>query len=275
MSSGESTQLMFTLVNESDIRLYLLRWYTPLEGIAGEIFRVKRDGQVIPYRGILASRMPPTPDDYVALDPGASVSVTVDLSEGYDLSEPGEYTVKFLSPKISHVARSEAEMATTMEELGPVQIPSHEITFNRSGGQATAPSEIERMGYIRGLWEQEGEHMLAFDQAEWLTGEAATNAMRDDGLCAGTDHDCQPPNGFYIRDLGDSLIAYPLSEGVSITMQTLSHKPDGSYKPDEPIELERFRQLPCGESTAHLHSVPYWLTLVGGSVTNIKEQYVP
>ena len=29
MSTGETTQLTFTLVNEGDIRLYLLRWYTP------------------------------------------------------------------------------------------------------------------------------------------------------------------------------------------------------------------------------------------------------
>jgi hypothetical protein len=199
----------------------------------------------------------------------------VDLAEGYDMSEPGEYTVKFLSPRISHVARSEAEMAATMEKLGPVQIPSHEITFNRSGGQATAPSETERMGYIRGLWEQDGQQMIAFDQAYWLTGEEAAKAMREDGLCASADPDCQPPNGFYIRNLGDSLDAYPLSERVSITMQTLSHEPDGSFKPDEPIDLERFRQLPCGDSTSHLHSVPYWIRLVDGLVTAIKEQYVP
>ena len=148
MSSGENVQLQFTLVNESDARLYLLRWYTPLEGIAGEIFAVKRDGQMIPYRGILASRVPPTPNDYVALDAGMSVSVVVDLSEGYDLSEPGEYAVKFLSPRISHVARSEAEMATTMEELGPVQIPAHEITFTISGGQTTAPKKTEPVSYL-------------------------------------------------------------------------------------------------------------------------------
>jgi hypothetical protein len=143
--SGENVQLQFTLVNESEARLYLLRWYTPLEGIAGEILIVKRDGKLLPYRGILASRVPPTPDDYVALDAGASVSV---VAEGYDLSEPGEYTVKFLSPRISHVARSEAEMATTMEELGPVQIPAHEITFNISGGQAAAPKGTELVGYL-------------------------------------------------------------------------------------------------------------------------------
>ena len=274
-SSGESTQLRFTLVNESDARLYLLRWYTPLEGIAGDIFLVKRDGQVLPYQGILASRMPPTPDDYVALDAGASVSVAVDLAEGYDLSEPGEYTVKFLAPRISHVARSEAEMATTMEELGPVQIPCHEITFHRYGGQAMAPERIELVGYIRDLWEQDGQQMIAFDMVEWLTGQEAAKAMSEEGICAGTDADCQPPNPFYIRDLDNSLVAYPLSDKISITMQTLSHEPGGSFNPDEVIDLERFRQLACKDSTSYLHSVPYWITLRGGFVASIKEQYVP
>ena len=272
---GENVRLQFTLVNESDARLYLLRWYTPLEGIAGEIFRVKRDGQVIPYQGILASRVPPTPDDYVALDAGASVSVVVDLTEGYDLSEPGEYSVKFLSPRISHVARSEAEMATTMEELGPVQIPCHEIAFKLPGAQAAAPTKTARIGYIRGLWEQDGQRAMAFDQIEWLTGEDAAKAMREDGLCDNGDPNCQPPNAFYIRDLEDKLVAYSLSDMVSITMQTLSHKPDGSFKGDEPIDLERFRQLSCQDATAHLHSVPYRITLRGGVVTSIEEQYVP
>lgn len=273
--SSESVQLRFTLVNDSSTNLYLLRWYTPLEGIAGEIFRVKRDGQVIPYRGILASRMPPTPDDYVALDAGASVSVVVDLAEGYDLSEPGEYSVKFLSPRISHVAGSEAEMATTMEELGPVQIPCYEITFEISGAKAAAPTRIELVGYIRGLWEQDGERAVAFDQIEWLTGEEAANAMREDGRCGSTDADCQPPNAFYVRDLDDTLVAYSLSEMVSITVQTLSHEPDGSFKAGEPIDLERFRRLPCQDATSHLHSVPYWITLRGGLVTSISEQYIP
>ena len=274
-SSSESTQLRFTLVNESDAKLYLLRWYTPLEGIAGEIFSVKRDGELLPYQGILASRLPPTPDDYVALDAGASVSVVVDLAEGYDLSKPGEYSVKFLSPRISHVARSEDEMATTMEELGPVQIPCHEITFNRSGGKAIMPERKEIIGYIRGLWEQDGQQMIAFDKVEWLTGEEASKAMREDGLCGSTDADCQPPNPFYMRDLDDSLVAYPLAEGVSITMQTLSHGPDGSFKPGEPIDLERFRQLSCEDSTSHLHSAPYWITLHSRFVASIREQYVP
>ena len=47
LSSGEAVNLRFTLINNTDTMLYVLKWYTPLEGIAGKIFRIERDGQVI------------------------------------------------------------------------------------------------------------------------------------------------------------------------------------------------------------------------------------
>ena len=70
------------------------------------------------------------------------------------------------------------------------------------------------MGYIRGLWEQDGQQMIAFNQAEWLTGEEAAKAMREDGLCASTDHDCQPPNGFYIRNRRQASGVSSLRKGI-------------------------------------------------------------
>ena len=128
LSSGEAVNLRFTLINNTDTRLYVLKWYTPLEGIAGKIFRVERDGQVIPYQGILAKRAAPPPEAYVLLEPGESVSAEVDLATAYDFSKAGEYTIEFLSPSISHVARTEAEMAKTVDDLKPVQIPSNTVT---------------------------------------------------------------------------------------------------------------------------------------------------
>jgi hypothetical protein len=124
---GENVSLKFTLKNTSDTPLYILNWYTPLEGIGGEIFRVMLEGQALPYEGILASRTPPTADAFVLLNPGESVSAVVDLAEAFDFSKAGRYHIKFLSPRISHIARTEADMARTMEELGPVDIPSNEV----------------------------------------------------------------------------------------------------------------------------------------------------
>ncbi len=128
LPGGEAVNLRFTLINNTDTRLYVLKWYTPLEGIAGEIFRVERDGQVVPYEGILAYRGDPPADAYVLLDAGESVSATVDLAAAYDFSKAGEYTIRFLSPSISHVASTESELAKTVDDLGPVAMPSNEVS---------------------------------------------------------------------------------------------------------------------------------------------------
>lgn len=127
LPDGDSVELEFTLTNSSEEDLYVLKWYTPLEGLGGEIFRVKRDGQPVPYEGPLAMRGDPTPDAYVFLEAGSSVSATVDLAAAYDFSKSGVYTISFLSPRISHVARTEAEMATSVDDLGPVRIPANEV----------------------------------------------------------------------------------------------------------------------------------------------------
>ena len=126
--SGEAVNLRFTLINNTDTRLYVLKWYTPLEGLGGEIFRVERDGQAVPYTGILAMRGDPTPEGYQLLEAGQSASAEVDLATSFDFSQPGEYTIEFLSPRISHVARSEAEMARSVDDLGPVAMPSNQVS---------------------------------------------------------------------------------------------------------------------------------------------------
>jgi hypothetical protein len=140
LSSGEAVPLDFTLINRSDARLYVLKWYTPLEGIAGEIFRIERDGQDIPYQGILATRGTPPAEAYVLLEPGESVSAEVDLAKSYDFSIPGKYTIEFLSPSISHVARTEGEMARTLDDLGPVQMPSNRVTVEITSAAAVPPA---------------------------------------------------------------------------------------------------------------------------------------
>ena len=129
LPANEPVTLKFTLQNHSDEALYFLKWYTPLEGISGKIFRIERDGQLIPYEGILAMRAAPSPEAYIHLEPGESVSAEVDLSKAYDFSQPGKYTIAFLSPNISHIAYSETEMAKSVDDLYPVYISSNEVSL--------------------------------------------------------------------------------------------------------------------------------------------------
>jgi hypothetical protein len=125
---GKPVKVRFSLINESDSSLYVLNWFTPLEGLGEEIFRVTRNGQRIPYQGPQASRGDPTPDAYTLIASGEMVSVEVDLSLAYDFSWPGEYAIEFVPPRLSHIAGSEEEMAHSAAELGPVEIPSNTVT---------------------------------------------------------------------------------------------------------------------------------------------------
>jgi hypothetical protein len=150
LPDGNRVMIQFILTNNSDAELYVLKWYTPLEGIGGEIFRVERDGQVVPYAGILAMRGDPTPEGYILLAAGQSTSAEVDLATSFDFSQPGEYTIEFLSPRISHVARSEAEMARSVDDLGPVAIPSNTITV-KVEGSSIEPTAGDQLVHYQGV----------------------------------------------------------------------------------------------------------------------------
>jgi peptidyl-Lys metalloendopeptidase len=143
-SLGESVNVKFTLYNTTDEPLIVLKWQTPLEGVIGEPFSVKRDGKEVSYFGILVKRGAPLPDEYVTIEPGAFVSSVVDLTNSYDFSQPGDYEIEFISPSVSHVVRKESAKARNLKKLGPVLMPSNiatiSITDNGGDGSPNGPS---------------------------------------------------------------------------------------------------------------------------------------
>jgi len=141
---GEPIVVNFLLENHGQEAVYLLKWFTPFEGFGGDIFKVTRDSVIIPYQGPQVSRTAPTPESYVYVEPGQGVAVEVNLAEAYDFSQIGTYTIEFRSPRISHLARSEAEMATTMDDLGPVEILSNEVTLEVVASTAGMGEPVRR-----------------------------------------------------------------------------------------------------------------------------------
>lgn len=61
------------------------------------LFDIRRDGQPVRYLGRRIKRAAPGPADYVRLDPGASLSKTVELSVLYEMSVTGSYTIRYHS----------------------------------------------------------------------------------------------------------------------------------------------------------------------------------
>jgi heat shock protein HslJ len=144
LPTGEAVPVKFTLTNTSSEGLFVLKWFTPLEGLAGDIFSVQRDGADLPYRGKLVKRGPPISEDYVWIDAGGSISAEVDLAEGYDFSQAGQYNLQFRSPRLSHTAKTSGEQADSFDELGTIRIPSEpvSVTIGRPSGSRGRPMRL-------------------------------------------------------------------------------------------------------------------------------------
>ncbi|RZA32434.1 MAG: peptidase M35 [Lysobacteraceae bacterium] len=84
-----------TLHNASVLPQFLLKWHTPLAGVEAPLFEVLRDGQQVAYLGIKAKRPAPGPGDYVRLEPGASLTSTVELSALYEMNVTGPYQLRY------------------------------------------------------------------------------------------------------------------------------------------------------------------------------------
>jgi hypothetical protein len=118
----------FALENLSSEDLWVLKWYTPLEGLKGKIFRVSCDGKEIPYEGPMVKRGQPTKSDYILIHPGKSVSAPVDLSSVYKLSSSQKYLVEFKG-RIYDFAISDDSIPKSTEEHQMIKIPGNTVTF--------------------------------------------------------------------------------------------------------------------------------------------------
>ncbi|MGH8029057.1 MAG: M35 family metallo-endopeptidase [Arenimonas sp.] len=87
----------FKVTNSSRETMKIPAWQLPSGSLQQDLFVVHYNGKPVRYTGPMIKRAAPVDADYIVLRPGESRLVTVDLSTAYDLSRPGEYTVKFRS----------------------------------------------------------------------------------------------------------------------------------------------------------------------------------
>jgi peptidyl-Lys metalloendopeptidase len=118
----------FTLENLSNQNLWVLSWYTPMEGLKGKIFRVICDGTELPYEGPMVKRGQPKKDDYIQIEPGRSVSAEVDLSNGYKFPVSEECRVEFKG-RIYDCSTSIDSIPKSSEEHQRLNITGNTVTF--------------------------------------------------------------------------------------------------------------------------------------------------
>src|SRR5262249_17373983 len=107
-----------------------------------------------------------------------------------------------------------------------------------------------------------GDRQLTFDVIQFLTGDEAIKAAKEDGVDG-------PPNDYYIRNVNPALRTLPVSSDATITVNTLEAENTGDSTKDVTVTLEKLG------SYQRLSGVPFWLTVKDGVITAIAEQFVP
>lgn len=94
-STADDIVLRVTMTNLDTKNFPMLRWNLPQSGeLTSGLFSVVRDGSQVPYRGKMVKRSV-SPGDYLVLKPGEQAAATIGLSQGYDVSQKGTYTIRY------------------------------------------------------------------------------------------------------------------------------------------------------------------------------------
>jgi hypothetical protein len=125
---GDPVIINFTIQNLSIEDLWVLKWYTPLEGLKGKIFRVTCDGREIPYEGPMHKRGDPEKADYIHIRPRRSVTAQVDLSTVYNFPASEKCQVWFKG-RIYDISLTNDILPKSNEEQQMVSISGNSVTF--------------------------------------------------------------------------------------------------------------------------------------------------
>jgi hypothetical protein len=103
IKAGELIAMKFTVYNNADTTQHFCKWHTPFEPFISKYLDVKStSGEEVRYKGAMAKRvMPPPASSYIAVYAKDSISATIDLSKGYDISKPAKYTITYVGQNMS------------------------------------------------------------------------------------------------------------------------------------------------------------------------------
>jgi hypothetical protein len=143
--------------------------------------------------------------------------------------------------------------------------------------EESAPAVQKETGYINNIYGSGGKNYLIIDYIQWLTGNDAIKAAKEDGEEA-------PPNGFYIRNQSNQLRTLEVSDTAEIL--TYSHVAANDENGYEQLSFNDFRDLingtkippyvPAGSIYENSYKgVPFHIEITNGAITKITEQYIP
>ena len=143
----------------------------------------------------------------------------------------------------------------------------------------------QHIGYIKSVSSPSGNYSLNIDYIQWITP------------CVANPTTSYCMNGYEVVNSNPLIRTFPISSSAVIKMQTWSHDVNGNFNYNEIVSLSLFKGIINGTSippsytdmgsganpytgwyntgTTTVRGIPFWITLSGGIITNITEQYIP
>lgn len=124
--------------------------------------------------------------------------------------------------------------------------------------------------FLKRIDQLEGSSELTFDLAYFLTGDAAAKAARQDGVIKMGE---PLPNDYYIINDNPLLRTVPFAPDVAVRVIDWKQCCD-LVKGDFSAFVGA---VDSGSAKGSYHGVtsPYWITVKGGVIVKIEEQYLP
>lgn len=130
-----------------------------------------------------------------------------------------------------------------------------------------APKRQVQFGHIKSLKHSEGDYLLRFDPAQYLTGVTASDAALEDTGSSDV------PNDNYVVDEGHRLFTYKVPSDAHVTV--LADGVEGT-----PITVAELAKLvkgkdPLGHPLFEPLETGVWILIEVDTVRSIDQQYVP
>jgi peptidyl-Lys metalloendopeptidase len=96
-TAGDSGTVQFRITNTSKNTIRVPSWQLPSGELNSDLFDVYLNGKKIDYVGAMIKRAPLTNADFTTLRAGETKLVKADLSSVYDMTQDGQYSIRFKS----------------------------------------------------------------------------------------------------------------------------------------------------------------------------------
>ncbi len=170
-----------------------------------------------------------------------------------------ETELKRASQKIQELESKMARLEPEIEEVPTTTAP---------GAVAAEPEITKECGILKRVYTSGSKNYLDIDYVQFLTGEKADEAAREDGEIGPGEH---VPNDYYIRNVNPKIRTFEIGEDVEIVVETYPITTEGFVLRKQELDFATFKQAFENNEVTTL----FWITLRDGVVVKIEEQYVP